>query len=365
MQKTEIIRPHCTSATRSMKSLRVAAQRRDDRQQQEDVDRDEDRVEPVPVDPDQVVLQRQHDEERDGERVVVAAPRRRQRDEFAQRRERGEARTARSPPACRTRRRAPISATITHHALMRPLRFSMVGVRPAARCGAASTKPTTERDDQHAPRRCRRTARRFAAWRSCVTAHARSPRAASASSALRLRSQERRLCPRRPRARVGAPKRDGAQQRDRHEFALRHDPVEVLDPHRHQLDVRPRPGEMIEPALERQQRAPPWCCACLRERGSASSPRRARPPSWRSDRCRGSAGSRSISTARKTRSPMKRRSRIRRSSSRRPRPAGSAAAGRAAAPSRSARNRRGSRGWRNRSAAADRARSRATRRARR
>ena len=42
---------------------RVAAQRRDDRQQQEDVDRDEDRVEPVPLDPDQIVLHRQHDEE--------------------------------------------------------------------------------------------------------------------------------------------------------------------------------------------------------------------------------------------------------------------------------------------------------------
>ncbi len=64
--------------------LGVAAQRGEDRQQQEHVHRDEDREHAVPVDVDQQVLHRQHEVERRHQRRVVAAPGRGEGDELAQ-----------------------------------------------------------------------------------------------------------------------------------------------------------------------------------------------------------------------------------------------------------------------------------------
>ncbi len=75
-------------------ALGLAAQRRDDGQEQEDVDRDEDGVEPVPVGPDQIVLEGQHDEEGGDQRPVVGAARMGERHELAQRREASRSRTA-------------------------------------------------------------------------------------------------------------------------------------------------------------------------------------------------------------------------------------------------------------------------------
>ena len=64
--------------------LRLARQHGDERQQQEAVDRDRDREEPVPVVPEQHVLQRQEQVEGGGERIMVRRRRRRQRGELAQ-----------------------------------------------------------------------------------------------------------------------------------------------------------------------------------------------------------------------------------------------------------------------------------------
>src|SRR5207245_2258524 len=47
--------------------------------------------------------------------------------------------------------------------------------------------------------------------------------------------------------------RHRAQERNRYKLALGHDAVQVLDPYRHELDVRPRPGEVVEAGFERQQ----------------------------------------------------------------------------------------------------------------
>ena len=66
----------------------VAHKRGHCRKQQEGVDRYEDDEHAIPCDAEQVVVIRQHDEEGEEERVVIAAPRGRQRPELAQRHER-------------------------------------------------------------------------------------------------------------------------------------------------------------------------------------------------------------------------------------------------------------------------------------
>ncbi|KAG0934851.1 hypothetical protein G6F31_016032 [Rhizopus arrhizus] len=68
----------------------ITADGRQDRQEQERVDRNQQRVHAVPVDPHQVVLPRQHDVERGQQRVVVARAGRRQGDELAQREQRDD-----------------------------------------------------------------------------------------------------------------------------------------------------------------------------------------------------------------------------------------------------------------------------------
>jgi hypothetical protein len=68
----------------------VAAQCRHDRQGQENVNRDQDRIEPVPFDRDQIILQRQYDKKGGGQRQVIAAPGTGQGQEFAQCGKRGE-----------------------------------------------------------------------------------------------------------------------------------------------------------------------------------------------------------------------------------------------------------------------------------
>jgi hypothetical protein len=65
-------------------ALGVPADRSQDRQHQEGVDRNEDRIEPVPLDPDQEVLHRQRHEEGERDRMVIAAPRVGQAHELAQ-----------------------------------------------------------------------------------------------------------------------------------------------------------------------------------------------------------------------------------------------------------------------------------------
>jgi hypothetical protein len=71
--------------------LAVAGQRAARRHEDERIDRDEDREEPIPLHGDEVVLQRRDDEEGPEQRAVVAGPRGRERDELAQREERHEA----------------------------------------------------------------------------------------------------------------------------------------------------------------------------------------------------------------------------------------------------------------------------------
>ncbi len=70
--------------------LRIAPEGRQDRHEQEGVDRNEDRIEAVPFGGDQVVLHRQDDEEGGCQRPVIGAARVGQRDELAQRRKRAE-----------------------------------------------------------------------------------------------------------------------------------------------------------------------------------------------------------------------------------------------------------------------------------
>ena len=51
----------------------------------------------------------------------------------------------------------------------------------------------------------------------------------------------------------GRAEGDGAHQRHGDELALRHDPVEVLDPDRDELEVRACPRELVKASLEGQQ----------------------------------------------------------------------------------------------------------------
>ncbi len=60
--------------------------RRPDRQNEEDVDRNEDQKEPVPVNGHQQELEGHNQEERPSERPMVAEPRRRERNELPERR---------------------------------------------------------------------------------------------------------------------------------------------------------------------------------------------------------------------------------------------------------------------------------------
>ena len=151
----------------------------EDRQQQEHVDRDEDRVEAVPVDVDEDVLQRQHDEERRGEREVVAAARVRERHEFAQRDERDEREQQDHAGLAEQEREADHQH---HHPPRLDARVEVVDRRcgwPLATDGL-SAKPTS--DATTARRRCRRRAIRSAV--AAVIASGGS----SASSASRVRA---------------------------------------------------------------------------------------------------------------------------------------------------------------------------------
>ena len=147
-QKTVSISAHCATATRSMKWVVSPRSAADDRHQQEGVDRDEDRVEAVPFDGDQVVLDRQDEEERRDQRVMVAAPALRQRDEFAQRGERGEC--VENDHADRAEQESDPDQDHHHpprlDALVQVLDDG-VRLRPARR---ASTKPDDACDEQHA-----------------------------------------------------------------------------------------------------------------------------------------------------------------------------------------------------------------------
>ncbi|MNV80038.1 hypothetical protein D3C71_1736170 [compost metagenome] len=77
--------------------LRVAPQDRDDRHQQEGIDGNEDRVDAILFRPEQIVVDRQGQEEGGGDRPMVGAPRVDQRDELAQRCKRAEGKEQQHP----------------------------------------------------------------------------------------------------------------------------------------------------------------------------------------------------------------------------------------------------------------------------
>ena len=46
---------------------------------------------------------------------------------------------------------------------------------------------------------------------------------------------------------------DGTEQRQRNDMPLGHDPMQVLQPDRHELHLGPLPGQVVDAGLERQQ----------------------------------------------------------------------------------------------------------------
>src|SRR5690606_9013991 len=136
----------------------------------------------------------------------------------------------------------PITATITHQALMRALRLSTTGFS-ASPLRRLSTKPISDASASRAP------------------IPANSMRVLLSMSGLLRRQFQQRL------TRAGqegvlvfvladAQRRaetDRAQQRQGQRTPLRHHAVEVGDPYRHQLHSGSRLAETVEPALERQQ----------------------------------------------------------------------------------------------------------------
>ncbi len=113
-------------------------------------------------------------------------------------------------------------------------------------------------------------------------------------------------CPRPAPTRERRAEGDGAEQRDRHELALGHHAVEVLDPDRHQLDVGPRLGEMIEPALERQQLLVAGVARALRKQDQRAPASSASAMMAIGVGTRGCAGRARSARRWKTRCPMKR-----------------------------------------------------------
>ena len=53
--------------------------------------------------------------------------------------------------------------------------------------------------------------------------------------------------------RHGCPEGDGTEQRQRNDVPLGHDPMQVLQPDRYELHLRPLPGQVVDAGLERQQ----------------------------------------------------------------------------------------------------------------
>ena len=235
--------------------------------------------------------------------------------------------------------------TITHHALMRALRLSIDAVRLALGDREASaTQPTIDATSRITPTPANSEMglllRRHPRW----AARGREQRGAGALDERVLRAS--------PAASViGAPKLSVHSSGTGSSSPLGSTRRDVLDPDRHELDVGASRGEVVEAALERQQRARRSCCACLRERRSASSPCSTTAAICAIGSCVRVVGSRSIRTARNTRSATNGAARPC-ASSRRPRPARVRSRRSPAGTPRSARSRRGWRDWRNRRAGA-------------
>ena len=233
-------------------ALRVAGQRRDDRDRQEGIDRDEDREQVEAPQADEQVLQRQHDEEGQHQAAVVAAPRVHQGDELAQRQRTTARRTAASrPPARRSRRSQNSRRRSRAHAgrARSALRPSALVLVAHASTAAAPRWPSDQQAEQgHEEQRDLLVDRQRAQPASRQRLIAGRPGAAPAPR--RARGRGRRACPRRAASCSGAPKVARAQDRHRHHLALGHHALHVVDPGRHQRHVRELLGQVVQAALE-------------------------------------------------------------------------------------------------------------------
>ena len=245
--------PHWILALRSRKRSRVAGQRAEHRDGQEHVDRDEDGEQVEAAQPDQHVLQRQHDEEGQDQAAVVAAPGVRQRDELAQRQE-GEhaeqqrrADRPRHPGQPEHQRADPQRAQVAQ--------LPRVLVR-AARCPAARSVRTNTAMLASAsrPNRITNSSATCCSTPSERSAFMCSATAAARTTAARARSRKSRLSS--PGSQLHRrAEGDGAQDRHRHHLALGHDALHVVDPDRDQLHAGELLGQVVQPALEGQRLA--------------------------------------------------------------------------------------------------------------
>ena len=336
-------------------ALGVAGQRAQHRNGQEHVHRDEDAEQVEAAQADQHVLQRQHDEEGQQQAAVVAAPRVRQRDEFAQRQEREHAEQQRRTERPRHPRQPEHDAADPQRAQVAPQPKLQVA-SCSCPAGAASAR-TPRADEASRPNSDQEQQRDLLLDVERLQRLHVKRRSQAPTTAARARSRNARLsslgCDLHRHAEGG-----GAQDRHRHDLALGHDTLHVVDPHRHQLHVGELFGQVVQPALEGLRLA----LVAARAFGEDDQ----RVTLFAALRASGSSGSWSSRALAAdihrvedlARDPVLEA--CTRSSSRARRSAACACAGLAAARPRSAPSRDGSGGWRNRCAAAPREGSRSS-----
>src|SRR5690606_11063855 len=136
----------------------------------------------------------------------------------------------------------PITATITHQALMRALRLSITGFS-ASPLRRLSTKPISDASASRAPipANSMRVLLSMSGFLRCQFQQRLTRAGQEGVLVFVLADAQRRA------------ETDRAQQRQGQRTALRHHAVEVGDPYRHQLHGGARLAETVEPALEGQQ----------------------------------------------------------------------------------------------------------------
>src|SRR2546426_4055023 len=145
----------------------------------------------------------------------------------------------------------PITRTITHQARMRAFRLSIAPCGWSGALRLLSRKPTTDASTSVAPMLAKIASVSCGAVMilgECLVQrrHQRQQRVARAIEKTRLVFIGLDLQWRTDRQR--------AQQRYRHEPALGHHPARILDPDRDEIDLRTASRQMIDPALEREER---------------------------------------------------------------------------------------------------------------
>ena len=195
----------------------------------------------------QHVLQRQHDEEGQDQAAVVAAPGVRQRDELAQRQEREHAEQQRradrprDPGQPEHRRRRPTPRAGRAAAALCASLLLGAARAACARATATLTSTSTPNRMTNSSATCWSTVeersvftcRPAAARRTAARARSRNSRLSSPGCKLQRRAEGHR-----------------AQDGHRHDLALGHHALHVVDPRRDQLHVGELLGQVVQAALE-------------------------------------------------------------------------------------------------------------------